>query len=237
MTGLVRKATLMAVCGLFAAATASANVPSPGNSEYPLWIPIVTTTSGVPYPGKSVTYVIRDFTNNPIAGSIVEVDFTGCSDLKICNAQTAPATINCGVFGKKIRATTNAAGSVTFTVVGASINTGNGGAGTPGCGLNGVVVRADGVLFPNASSWVYDQNGALGAPVGSTLSGTDLSVLGVDVSRYSIPPNPYVARGDINQSGTLSGTDLSLLGVAVSQSSVSPFTGSTNCLATSTYCP
>ena len=71
MTGLVRKATLIVVCGMLAAATAFANVPSPGNSDTPDIVPVVGThASGgasVPHNGETVSGVVRDFTNNPIA--------------------------------------------------------------------------------------------------------------------------------------------------------------------------
>jgi len=47
MTGLVRKATLFAVCGLFAASAAMASVPSPANSTCPTCFALVGSNGGV----------------------------------------------------------------------------------------------------------------------------------------------------------------------------------------------
>lgn len=201
MTGLVRKATLIGVCGLLAAATAFANAPSPGNSDTPAWIPVVGTNNGVPHAGQSITITVRDFTNNPIAAQAVEIDYSGCSDIRVCTAVVAGGgTPSCSVANGKVTATTNAAGQVSLTVLGASNNSGGGaaGAGTP-C----VVVRAGTTVLNTRSSYVFDQNGTIGGQNGVT--GTDL---GISQADFLIAV--YKNRTDYDLSGTLTGTDLAV---------------------------
>jgi hypothetical protein len=97
MTGLVRKATLLGVCGLFLAAAASANVPDPSKSSVPGFLRVggAQTNAGVPDPTITYTVTVRDFANNPIAGSFVEANFTNCTDTKLCSAVVAGQTVDC----------------------------------------------------------------------------------------------------------------------------------------------
>jgi len=200
MTGLVRKATLIGVCGLLAASTAFANAPSPGNSDVPAWIPVVGTNNGVVHPGRSITVTVRDFTNNPLSGQTVEIDFSTAPDIKVCTAVVAGGgTPSCAVANGKISAVTNAAGQVSLTVLGAAINT-NGSA--PGAAGPAITVRAGATTLGTAAYYAYDQNGAIG---GNGVNGTDLSIGQADFLLAV-----YKTRTDYDESTTLTGTDLSL---------------------------
>ena len=73
MTGLVRKAAVLAACGvLFGAAVAFAGVPSPINSTIPARINLVGHSIGTGQPDgaqlfSTVTVTVRDLGNNVIA--------------------------------------------------------------------------------------------------------------------------------------------------------------------------
>src|SRR5262252_158514 len=141
MTGLVRKATLLAAAGLLIASAAMAGVPSAGNSNSPACFRLVGSLAGVPdAAGGSFNVIVRDLANNPINGASVVVDLSGCLDLKLCNDQLDPdAILNCGA--KTTRKFTDVTGTVSFTVLGGSNGTGN--ASTL---LGGGKIFANGVL-------------------------------------------------------------------------------------------
>src|SRR5690349_16839879 len=124
MTGLVRKATLLSVCGLFVAGAAMASVPSATNSTM--------QTGGLP-PGNGkvihligangatlstvgdYTVTVRDIANNPIQNSSVVLDFTQCgtTDAVIASTQLeAGVTLACST--KSICAPTEASGALPY---------------------------------------------------------------------------------------------------------------------------
>src|SRR5262245_14412883 len=114
---------------LFAATAASAGVPSPINSSFP---PCLVAC---PMGDIHQVVIVRDFGNNPTAGSTVLFDFSGCPGAFLCAARpndpyiVDPAT-------RTIRMTSDAAGRAEFPLrVG-----GTGAAGS-------VKLFADGVLF------------------------------------------------------------------------------------------
>ena len=117
MTGLVRKATLLAVCGLLAAGTAMAHVPDPANSECPSpCIKVVghDGTDGDPMGEYCIT--IRDFNNVPIENSSVVVDFSN-SDIQLCVDQKDPDVIvDC--VSMTVRKLTDVNGVACFRVIG-----------------------------------------------------------------------------------------------------------------------
>jgi len=238
MTGLVRKAMLLGACGLFAAATAFANVPSPANSDVPTWIPLAGTQGGVPHPGQGITIVVRDFTNNVIAGSTVVLDFSACSDLNLCDLAIAGAgTVDCGaagVAGNTVTATTNAFGEVSLTVIGGAINAA---AGTPGAGANCVNILADGVDIGDATSYAIDENGAAG---GNGVGGPDLSASSADVLAY-LGGGSYLGRSSfaMDPGYTLAGVDLAAHKTLVLQSlgGNGSATGCDDGVTSNVYCP
>lgn len=196
MTGLVRKATLLSACSMLVAASAFAGVPSPGNSTLPspAYFTMVGSNVGVADPSGAFSIVVRDLANNPINGSSVVLDFSASSDLLPASDQfDAGVTVNCAA--KTVRKFTDATGTVSFTVVGASNNGGN----SPGAGLGGVKVYADGVLLGSMTAAVLDQDGAGGA------GANDLSVWLADQGSGN-----YYGRSDFDFSGGLGANDLSL---------------------------
>jgi hypothetical protein len=170
MTGLVRNATLLGVCGLIFAGVASASVPDPTKST------IGVTGSGAcirvggkqsnptlvdQFIGYPIT--VRDFGNNPIAGANVEINFQNCTDVKLCTAVVSGQTVDC--INRSVRVTTNAAGQVTVSVLGAGIYQNplaspNVQAGTgSGC----VRVFAEGIQLGTATALIQDWDGASGS--------------------------------------------------------------------------
>jgi hypothetical protein len=159
MTGLVRKATLLAVCGLLVmAATALAGVPDPAHCTKPAFIKVVGYSGTTPDSRGTFTVTVRDIGNFPVVNSLVVIDFTGTADIKLCNTQ--PQGLDCVVgppVQKDVWARTNASGVATFTIVGACNNTG----ASAGAGLNGVTIKADYVTIGVATAVVFDENGAI----------------------------------------------------------------------------
>src|SRR5262245_16098635 len=106
MTGLVRKATLLTVCGLVIAGAAVANTPSPANSQKPcimlMDFPNSNNNAGANaamcadplYDALHV--VVRDGSNAPVQNAEVILDFSGCpapapNNLKLADTQSDPA--------------------------------------------------------------------------------------------------------------------------------------------------
>lgn len=238
MTGLVRKATLLGVCGLLIAAVASANVPDPSHSTLPGFIKVggAQTTAGVPDPSIAYTVTVRDFANNPIAGSNLEINFSNCSDTKLCTAVVAGQTVDCT--NKAVRATTNAAGQAIVSVLGASNNAGSTvpPAIWPGAGLGCVRVYADGIQLGTVTSVDYDQNGSLVG--GNGVNGLDFSVAKNDVGAIGLGA-AYKGRTDYNTDGFVNGADLSALKTIVGNSGLGTGSGA-GCASGGSaqpYCP
>ena len=221
MTGLVRKATLLGVCGLLAAATAMAAVPSPGNSTIVSYIKLVGTKSAPGNPAVDTvtgqfTITVRDFTNTPISGSNVEINFQNCSDSKVCTAVVAGQTVDC--INAAVRATTNALGQVVMTILGAATNAGTTipPAIAAGAGANCGRIFADGVQLGIFTAVDPDENGAAG---GNGVNGADLGTLKNDVGAVSLGA-AYKGRGDIDMNGLINGSDLGFLKDIVGRSSL-----------------
>ena len=194
MTGLVRKATLLTVAGmLIAASAAMAGVPSAAQSTVPACITLVGSLAGVPDAAGTFTVTVHDLANNPINGASVVCDFSGCTDIAICNDQLdANATVNCGA--KTTRKFTDALGNVTFTILGGS----NGG-GNATTLLNGGKVFANGVLLKNPTVSAFDLDGAGG------VGANDLSAWLGDFGS-----GQNFGRSDYDCSGGIGANDLSL---------------------------
>lgn len=201
MTGLVRKATLLTVCGLLFAAAAMAGVPSPGNSTKPACIKLVGTLSGVVDPLGQFQVTVKDLAGTAIANSQVVVDFTteyAVPDCRIGNVQPfAGVTVDC--VARTVRSLTNGSGVATFRITGAAQNAGE----SPGVGAGGAKVYADGVLLGTVTVLAYDQDGAGG------VGANDLAAWIGDILGNPAPPGPYVGRSDYDCSGGLGANDLS----------------------------
>jgi hypothetical protein len=128
MTGLVRKATLLCVCGVLLAGAAMAGVPSPANSQSPciLLMDLPNSTNNVGGNAgvcgqPALLVIVRDAGNAPVAGATVVVDFSACnaSDVKLADTQSDPnVTLACA--GKTATKTANGAGEVCFSLEGAT---------------------------------------------------------------------------------------------------------------------
>ncbi len=189
MTGLVRKAALMAALGLLVSAAAMASVPSPCNSTLPCGIQVIGSSAGAADPNGAFSITVRDLANNPVANSSVVLDFSACcNDVRLSSTQLDPGLT---LVGKTVRAIANGSGVASFKVMGAATPSDP----TPAAGC--VKVYADGVLLTEGSCQpsalqcaVYDLNGAGGGP---GVGAADLSRWLAD---FFSSPAPYRARSD-----------------------------------------
>jgi len=195
MTGLVRKAMLLAVCGLLAASAAVAHVPDPANSTCPApAIKVVGTDGTVGDPLGAYTVTIRDFNNVPIENSSVVIDFSN-SDVQLCTDQKDPDVIvDC--VSQTVRKLTDVNGHATFRVVGKRRNV-DCAAAAP----TGVQVFADGVFICGLFSPVYD----LVNESGVGMSGNDLSMF----LHLFLDCGHYLTAIDYNGNTVQDGDDLS----------------------------
>ena len=139
MTGLVRKATLLSLCGLLVAAVAFAGTPSGTFSTFPPnnCVKLVGRSGATAFdPGGTFTIIVRDGGGNLVPNSNVVLDFSSCPDVHMGDqasnlqfAGNAGLTEN-AAFKQVTRAAgpTNGlpAGQVSFTLLGGSTNGGGG---------------------------------------------------------------------------------------------------------------
>ena len=207
MTGLVRKATLLGMCGLFVASAALASVPDPARSSVPTFIIITGRVNGGtnPDPVGTATITVRDFANSPIAGATVTIDASGCCDINLCSGQVGHDCV-----ARTVSGLTNGAGQFTFNVFGAAKDPGTRipPAQYGGCGANGLQIRANAgtgdVILGNATGVCLDQNGAAGGSNGTT--GADAANV-ANCSGAVALGAPYRGRADVNTNGTITGGD------------------------------
>jgi hypothetical protein len=218
MTGFVRKAAVLAACGvLFGAAVAYAGVPSPLNSTIPARINLVgfdagSSTADTAPAFALVSVTVRDLANNPIPNSSVIIDFAGdVSDLRIGDTvdQYYPGvTSNCSSHGVHI--VSDGSGVASLAVIGG---------GKPGAAHSmGGKVYADGVLLGSIAVGMYDEDGAGGVSI------ADLSIWATDFFGGSNPE-----RSDFDNASGVTIADLSVWASTF-------FAGGSNASAT-TYCP
>ncbi len=197
MTGLVRKATLLAVCGLTVmAATALAGVPDPSKCTVPTFIDMVGTTVGTPDARGTFTITVRDMGNNAIPNCQVILDFLACTDLRLCDDQLdTTKVVDCPT--ATVRGFTNGSGQITFTVLGAGKNNP---APVAGPGANCINILASGVSLGLATAAAYDQNGA------STNNGAELTDMIAILKDWG--SGLYFGRSDLDHDSTLGLTDM-----------------------------
>jgi len=197
MTGLVRKATLFAACGLLAASAAFASIPSAVNSTTPPCVSLVGNNgTGTIDPVGQFTVTVKDIANVPINNSLVVVDFSGCSGLQICSSGAfAGVTLDCGT--QTARAFTGVAGTVTFRIGGHANN--SGGNQAPYGAYNSGRIYADGVLIGSPSVSAYDHDGGgmgpadLSAWLGDFFGGNNPSRSDYDCSGSPLGPSDLSA--------------------------------------------
>lgn len=193
MTGLVRKATLFSACGLLVAGAAFAGLPSPANSTFPCAVKTVGQSGGVTSSNHSLTFVIRDGSNNPVPNSTVIIDFSGCNGA----ADPGPASVQNGTNGEQVDC-------VTQTIFGVTDGTGNltidaqalasaSAIGVTPAGACGELF-ADGVSFGLIQISAFDLNGGGGA---LGMSAADLAQFLTYFFGCPVPPT-YCAVADYN---------------------------------------
>jgi hypothetical protein len=152
MTGLVRKATLFAVCGLLVAGVAMAGTPDPSTSTIGTIIQLGDTTTIVQAAGggftensatarSNKTVVVRDIANAFVAGATVRAYFGNCYgfEIRLANHQPShpnpsgnPPGFDCAT--RVVTALTDVNGVATFRIIGSTNLVSGGAAGAPeGC--------------------------------------------------------------------------------------------------------
>jgi hypothetical protein len=196
MTGLVRKATLLTVCGLLVAGAAMAGVPSPSNStKSSNCVRYVGLKVGVADPAGLFTVTVKDLVPNVIANSQVVIDFSACGDTHSANQASQEVALNLTVDGtnKTVRALTNGSGVATFKIVG-----GVTASRTPVAAANCAKIFADGVLLSSVSVNAFDQDGAGGVALADlSLWSTDF-YSGLNQRRSDYDCNNAVALPDLS---------------------------------------
>ena len=190
--------SLVAMLG-FSPRLAGAKPPSAADSSVPCGINLVGTTAGVADARGEFTIVARDIAHNPLPGTAVAIDFSGCTpDIRLCSVQSAAGTaVDCT--GNVIHAVTDGNGQVTLRILGGA-NNATGGA--PGAGFECARVSADGIWLAFVNVGAVDQDGAGG------VNPADVSLWLSDAFAF---PATYVGRSDFDCSHTIDPADLSLL--------------------------
>jgi len=148
MTGMVRKALLIAAGFAVVASVASAGVPDPRFSTIdPV---VVGNASGTAIGGSPVGFdvTVRDVSNAPLAGVTVSLAFS-TAGMKVFSTQNAGTTVNCPA--KTISRVTNGSGQVNFAARVAKFNN-----------ANTVEVSANGVVLGNVKGRSTDIDGSDG---------------------------------------------------------------------------
>lgn len=192
---LLQRSLACAVLLLLAlpAAADTAKLPSMWNSTIPCGLSLVGCTGAAADPAGRFTLVIRDLANNPIAYSLIVVDFSECcDDIRLSDLQLCPG-VSLDAATRTVRAFTGNDGSVTFCIMGAARGM------APGSG-RGAKIYADGVLltpdYPDVphlplSVSAFDLDGAAGGGA-MGVGPSDLAVLLGDVF------TGYRARSDFD---------------------------------------
>ena len=214
MTGLVRKATLLLVCGLLVSGVALANVPDPINSSF-----TKSTLNFSGHDGGSAgdvfspfTVTVKDLANVEIVGSIVVIDVSGCNDIAFCSDQLdAGVTTDCVTH--TLRKTTDLAGQATFYLIGGAVVDYIGNPNGQDC--NCVKIYADGVNIVEPGDEPVNA-GAFDLDNDSGVIGSDLTVWLDDAGNPGGAPLGYL-RSDFDHSnadcvtgGYVDGADLTV---------------------------
>ena len=219
MTGLVRKATLLSVCGLLIAGTAMAFVPSPVTSSVPCGITLVGSNGARADAAGNFSITIKDVAGNVIPNTAIVVDFTACcNDIKVSGTQlqstgnNVPFPLTLDGTKKKVLGTTDASGNMTLSIMGMAAALRPAPTNARGAGVNNgcADLYANGqLLTPNhIQVATFDEDGAAG---GLGVTGADFSVMLGDWLG-----GIYYQRADYNyavtcsQSPGVTGADFSL---------------------------
>jgi hypothetical protein len=190
-----RFAIRLSILGLLIALPALASAPDPSQCTVPDLLTLVGRNGGGTVdPAAPFTVVVRRPSGLLMEGASVVLDFSACTDLRICVDQGNPNVIvDCQYH--TVRGLTDHFGQVTLRVAGSAANNG----ASPGPTGPALVVYADGVFLKTVRVAAFDENGASG------VDGDDQSAWLADF----LSGQSY-ARSDFDGDGILSGNDLSL---------------------------
>jgi hypothetical protein len=194
MTGLVRKATLLSVCGLLAASVALAAVPDPTQSTCPAHINSAghDGTDGEPLVEFNVQ--VNDISGIGVGGSVVVIDMSGCTDQVFCTDQLLNSTADCPTM--TVRKNADPSGLATFRIIGgASYPTG---VGDPGGPDKCVTIYADGVLLCTIDIGSFDLDNVTGVGGGDLSLWLDDFGVGGDIGRSDYDGDDNVGGGDLS---------------------------------------
>jgi hypothetical protein len=189
--------SVLACCAVTHPRPAAAQIivdPGPINATVPAMIPIVGhDAAGVPDPIGEFTVSVRDLANNPVAGAAIVIDFSQCTELRLCASDHDPNVIvDCA--NRRVMRTADASGTARFRVMGWS----TAGPAGPGAPYNSAHIFADGVLLNHPSVAIHDlDTGGLGAQ---------------DLSRWLADffSGQNLARDDYDATQTVGVSDLSM---------------------------
>jgi len=205
MTGLVRKATLLAVLGLLiTSAVALAGIPDPAHCTYPSFIDVMGNKAGVIDPYGAFNVTVLDIGSNPVVGCAVTITIS-CTDIALCTTPaSAGVTITNPAAGVAVaQAFTNASGVATFDLAGAARNSG---ALATGCGYNGAAITlCNSISLGTATVAAFDENGAVPLVAGVEIS--DLSAWMKDFG--AVGTIGYKGRSDYSHANGIDIVDLS----------------------------
>ena len=189
--------SLALAANFLAPAPAFSSHPSPANSTMPAMIPVVGhAAGGGADPVGEVLAVVRDIANAPVPGAVVIIDFSACTDLRLCSDPHDPdAVVDC--VNRTVTKVAGPNGDVRFRIVGCSIRV----PGEPGNGFNCARIYANGVLHASPTVAIYDLVGCDG------LNASDLSAW---LSDFFFVNFPGPASADYDNSGQADPNDLSL---------------------------
>lgn len=174
---------------------ALANTPGTNNSTFPEVLNAIGSNGGgTADPLGAYEVVVRDLANNPIANSYVTLDFTSCSDLRLCSDALDPdAIVSCA--NRTVSKVTDANGRATFRILGYSPVAPT----TPGPTSTSLRVYADGVLLGFARVAIYDLTGGAGTAPSDLAAWLDEFFYGAAVSRADYDGNGILGPSDLSK--------------------------------------
>ena len=187
-------------------------VPSAANSTIPSHVLMVGRSGALADTGLGAfTVVVRDFSNNPIAGATVEFRVLNCEGARLAADPLQPGvTARCATHG--FTAVTGGNGTVRMCVVG------GGTVGSPPGAGPCAQVYAAGVLLGMTSVALLDLDGSRGVGI------NDLSLWLVDFGL-----NEPISRSDFDGNGSVTINDLSVW--------LEAWARATSLESASSYCP
>lgn len=245
------RAVVFGLLGIMFTAPACGGPPDPAFSTVPDFIRVggKRSMTGLPDPTLPFTVTVMDNVPAVLPGEIVEFDFTGCFDTRLCTAVVAGQTVDC--INKKITATTNTFGQVTVSILGANTVSGTivPPSIAPGAGAGCVTIRAGSplVVLGSATAVTYDLNGALSG-FGNGVTALDLALAKLDIEANALAGIMngtcgagalYRGRTDYNLDGALSTADLAALKTIIGNSALGNGSGA-GCASGGSaqpYCP